>query len=264
MQSLRSGLRILNELSRAGRELTVTDIANRLKMTKSQVSRMLAVFREEGWVTQNSATRGFSIGITAYRAGVRFISTNRLSRETLPLLKAVVDGSGFTCTLSVWHDGKPFYLLGIDGSISVDFAARVGTYFPCHATASGKLLTAFADATLRTSALQAGLTRYTPQTIINLDDLETEMRLIKERGYATSNAERIAGVGALAVPVFGERDQFVASLGVSYPLNLVPLEKHEYYVTILHAQARKLSLRLGANDYRYAKESGLAIEAFDI
>lgn len=251
MQSLRTGLKILNEFSNVEGELTVTDLATRLKMQKSQVSRMLAAFREEGWVTQNPATRAFSIGIAAYSAGARFINSNRLTREALPVLREVVDRCGFTCTLSVLDSTRPLYLLGIDGPISADFASKVGTYFHHHATASGKLLTAFADDQTRSVLLKRERIQLTPQTVVDLASLRTELARIQKQGFAVSFAERIAGIGAIAVPVFGAKEECLAALGIAYPISLVAEAKFEYFAELLHGRARTLSMRMGAQKYPF-------------
>lgn len=254
MQSLRSGIRILNEFSHVNGELTVTELANRLSMPKSQVSRMLAALREEGWVVQDPATRAYSIGIAAYAAGTRFINSNRLTAEALPILRSVVDACGFTSTLSVLDGPLPLYLLQIDGSISADFGSRVGSYFSYNATAPGKLLAAFAEESVRAEMLRKSPARFTPHTIVELAELRKRLRQIREQGYAVSVAERSIGVGAIAVPVFGARDNFVAALGIAYPSNLVPEDRFVYYAALLQSRARTLSLRLGASNYPFATD----------
>jgi DNA-binding IclR family transcriptional regulator len=259
MQSLRAGLKILNEFSHVSGELTVTELANRLGMGKSQVSRMLTAFREEGWVTQNPATRAFSIGIAAYAAGARFINSNRLTREALPIMRAVVDRCGFTCTLSVLDEAQPLYLLGIDGPISADFASRVGTYFPFHATAPGKLLAAFAPEAVRAAMLRSPLVRLTSETFTEPAKLRTRLREIREQGFSVSRAERTVGIGGIAVPVF-DGSGCVAALGIAYPQSLVPEAKFRDYAAMLHARAGALSLRLGSPAYRFDSESAAAEE----
>jgi DNA-binding IclR family transcriptional regulator len=261
MQSLKTGLRILNEFSRASGELKVTEIANRLGMSKSQVSRMLSTFREEGWVTQNPATRGFSIGVAAYAAGSRFINGNRLTREALPVMRGVVDRCGFTCTLSILDGSAPLYLLGLDGPISADFASRVGSYFPFHSTAPGKLLAAFADEVNQAALLRTDMTRLTSETITDAATMRKTLRAIRERGVAVSRGERTAGIGAIAVPVFdGARS--IAALGIAYPQALVPDSKVVDFTALLHARAAALSLRLGAE--RYPFEPQAPVEADSI
>lgn len=249
MKSLRTGLRILSEFSHVNGELTVTELAARLSMAKSQVSRMLAAFREEGWVVQNPLTRGFSIGISAYAAGARFINSNRLTSEALPVMRSVVDRCGFTTTLCVLDEAKPLYLLGIDGPVSVDFASKVGSYFPFHATAPGKLLAAFADESVRASMLEHGLASLTSRTIVEVPALRRELRAIQQRGYAFSSGERATGIGGICVPVFDGEAACVAALGIAYPESLIRAEELDAYAAILHKAAGTLSRRLGCESY---------------
>jgi DNA-binding IclR family transcriptional regulator len=249
MQSLKTGLKILSEFSHVDGELSVTELANRLGMTKSQVSRMLAAFRDEGWVVQNPGTRAFSIGIAAYAVGARFIHSNRLTREALPVMRTVVDRCGFTTTLCVLDDAQPLYLLGIDGPISVDFASRVGAYFPFHAAAPGKLLAAFADKALQSAMLTRQLASLTARTIVDGAALRKELRDIRARGFACSSGERVTGIGGVCVPVFDGASSCVASLGIVYPESLVQPDEFAAYAAILHKAAGTLSRRLGCESY---------------
>lgn len=249
MQSLRTGLKILSEFSHVTGELTVTELSSRLGMTKSQVSRMLAAFRDEGWVVQNPNTRAFSIGIAAYAAGARFINSNRLTSEALPVMRTVVDRCGFTTTLCVLDDARPLYLLGIDGPVSVDFASNVGSYFPFHATAPGKLLAAFADKPVQASMLANQLPSLTARTIVTPAAIRAELQEVKARGFAYSSGERATGIGGICVPVFDAASLCVASLGIAYPESLVQPDEFRTYATILHKAAGTLSRRLGCESY---------------
>ena len=249
MQSLRTGLRILSEFSHVSGELTVTELATRLNMAKSQVSRMLAAFREEGWVVHNPRTRGYSIGISAYAAGARFINSNQLTSEALPVMRQVVDRCGFTTTLCVVDNARPLYLLGIDGPISVDFASKVGSYFPAHATGPGKLLAAFADEAARAAMLGHELASLTARTIVEAPALQRELRDIRQRGFAVSTGERATGIGGIAVPVFDGTGACVAALGIAYPESLVRAAEFESYAAILQKAAGTLSRRLGCESY---------------
>ncbi|MGE4336965.1 MAG: IclR family transcriptional regulator [Pigmentiphaga sp.] len=251
MQSLRAGLKILSEFSRANGELRVTEIANRLGMPKSQVSRMLATCREEGWVTQNRVTRGFQIGIATYAAGARFINNNPLTREALPIMRNVVDRSSFTCTLSVLDSDDPLYLLGLDGPISADFASRIGSYFPYYSTAPGKLLVAFAEESVRARLLRRELRPLTSSTMTDPGEIREALRRIREQGVAESRGERTVGIGALAVPVFDGSGRSLAALGIAYPQSLVSEARAGDLTTLLHMGASALSLRLGASSYPF-------------
>lgn len=252
MQSLAKAMRVIETFLEEKEEWSVTELAARLSMPKSQVSRMLATFREAGWVKQNRATRTYGIGLQAYAIGSRFVNSNRLTREALPVLRSAVDRCGFTATLSVLYEREPIYLLGIEGPAFVDFGSRAGMRFPFHASASGKLLAAYVqDRDLDRMIERQGLPHLTPQTLSEPRALKRELRRVRERGYARSNGERSPGIGALAVPVATPESPCAAALGIVYPLQRVPDEMVDYHVAILHSAARVLSSRMGAQHYPY-------------
>ena len=250
MKSLGTALRLFGEFSQVTGEVGVTELSNRLGMQKSQVSRMLATFRDAGWVTQNPDTRGFSVGMKAYAVGARFINANRLTREALPMLQSVMDRCGHTATLSVLDGDQPLYLLGTEAPVFVEFGSLAGSYFPFHATAPGKMLAANAgERKLAQMIAMFGLPRLTPHTITDEGILREHLALVRSRGYSASLGERTPGIGGLTVPVFGPDSEFLAAFGIAYPLNLVAESEFPYYVEILQSAARLLSLRLGAKSY---------------
>lgn len=252
MQSLASALRILGEFSRADRELTVTELSERLGLAKSQVSRVLSTCRAAGWVNQNPRSRGFSIGLRAYATGARYINANRLTREALPVLRGMADRSGLTSTLSVLDGIDPLYLLGAGGSAVVEFDSLMGSYFPFHATAPGKVLAAWAgEEVLADMAAQRGLPSLTRQTTTSLREFKRELADVRRFGYAISRGDRLPGIGGLAVPVFGQDGEFAAALGLVYPLARVDENEIHEYVSILRTGAQSLSGRLGAEAYPY-------------
>jgi DNA-binding IclR family transcriptional regulator len=55
--------------------------------------------------------------------------------------------------------------------------------------------------------LSRGLERYTPQTIANPTKLREELKLVRERGYATAQEELEQGLNAVAVPICDHKGQ---------------------------------------------------------
>jgi IclR family acetate operon transcriptional repressor len=54
------------------------------------------------------------------------------------------------------------------------------------------------------------------------DRLETELRLVRERGYALNLEESVRGVRGIAAPIFGRDNEAVASIGASFPAMDLP------------------------------------------
>jgi DNA-binding IclR family transcriptional regulator len=251
--SLADALSVLIQFARSGApEIGVSELARRLDMPKSKVSRMLATFREAGWLDQNPRSKAYSVGLRAYAVGARYLNTNPLAREALPVLRSISDRSGFASHLTVLDGPDPLYVAGIEGRVSLDFGSRAGAYFPVHATAPGRILLAFSDAaTIDRILKEPRMSELPTQRRWNTREIRRDIGQLKDIGYAVSRGDRVPGIGGIAVPVFGAEQRLIASLSVSYPLTIVEGESEPYYATILFEAARTLSQRLGAHSYPF-------------
>jgi len=245
MKTIKTALQILQAFNEGTERKTVSELAQRFGMPRSQVSRILSSFREFGWLDQDPRSRSYSVGLSAYVFGSRFVQFHPLTRQALPILRGIVDRSGFNTTLSILDHLKPLYLLGIAGQVPVDIASNFGSYFPFHATAAGKVLAAFAVPGVRERMMnEASFDRLTRRTICDRQQLATELENAFRLGYAASDGERVPGIGALSVPVIGRHGELIAALGIAFPTKMVDHDDYEYQVAILKSGAHTLSERI--------------------
>lgn len=255
LSSLADALQIVFEFTRTDEEeISVTSLSRRIGLPKSKISRVLATFREAGWLDQNPRTRAYKVGLKAYAVGARFLNASTLTREALPVLRSIVDRSGFSSALCVLDGLDPLYVVGIEGPVSVDFGSRAGAYFPIHATAPGRILLAFSDSAMIDRILKEPRMAAIPTRMPwNIHDIRRDIAQLREIGYAVSHGDRLPGIGGVAVPVFGAGQRIVASLSVAYPFAIVPAVREPYYAAILFEAARTLSRRLGAHSYPFGE-----------
>lgn len=245
MKTIKTALQMLEAFVEGGERKTVGELAERFGLPKSQVSRILGSFRDAGWLEQDPRTRTYSVGLAAYVFGARFVQFDPLTRQAFPVLRGVVDRSGFNATLSVLDNLKPLYLIGIAGPVPVDLSSNFGSYFPFHATAAGKVLATYADESTRQKMLRATpFERVTGRTITDPAAIEAELKLVFRQGYATSDGERVPGIGAMAVPVVGHDGELIAALGIAFPCKMVDADDYEYQAAILKSGVLMLSERL--------------------
>lgn len=249
----------MGEFQRGTRKLSVSEISRTLGIPKSQVSRTLAEFRNNGWLIQDPASRTYSVGLRAYTVGVRYLSASDLTREALPILRLAADKSGFTTTLSIMDGFRPLYLFGVEAPVYADFGTRMGEHFPMHASAPGKALAGFCNPDLVERWItHNGLSRITANTICEPAEFRQALKQIRARGYSISRGERTPGLTGIAVPVFEDDQTIAAAMGLAFPSSHVAPDRFDYYVAILHDAGRKLSARLGCWNYPFgaqAKES---------
>jgi DNA-binding IclR family transcriptional regulator len=86
---------------------------------------------------------------------------------------------------------------------------------PLHATAMGRALLAFASSRLIDVVIEHGLTRYTPYTVTEPEELRHALSVIRLTRVAVCRREYESEFCAAAVPVFGVGGRIVAALELS-------------------------------------------------
>jgi DNA-binding IclR family transcriptional regulator len=198
-QTLSRGIRILEVLADARDPLTIDDLAARLGVHRSIAYRLLRTLEDHGLVTRDGNGRvALGSRMAALAAGV----AHDLQAEALPELTAAANELGMTCFLSILDRDECITLASVEprhGIASV--AQRPGTRHPVTVGAPGKAILS----TMPESAWPAGLD----------DAHRADVRTAREREWATSHDEVIAGLRSIAVPLAlpkGER----AAIAVVY------------------------------------------------
>ena len=127
MKSLRSALRVMMAFCEEQQDFGVGELAERCKLSKSQVSKVLSTFAEFGLLTQNNESRRYQVGSRLYALGSRYLNFNNLCRGAMPVMRDLVESTGHSARLSVLDGDRVLYLLGIEGPLFMDTGWRAGT-----------------------------------------------------------------------------------------------------------------------------------------
>jgi DNA-binding IclR family transcriptional regulator len=94
--------------------------------------------------------------------------------------------------------------------------SAVGRRFPCHATALGKVLLAYAPSgTVERMVEQRGMPALTTATITSPEVLRAELETIRGRGWSTSCEEGVPGICCYAAGIFDEERRVDVAISVS-------------------------------------------------
>ena len=98
------------------------------------------------------------------------------------------------------------------------YRLQVGHRWPLYCTGPGKAILAFLpDSKYRDIISRISLKRYTSTTITGKVDLDKEMELIRETGYALDRGEVLVGCHCVSVPIFDVNRFPVAAIWASGP-----------------------------------------------
>ncbi len=118
----------------------------------------------------------------------------------------------------------------------IRYVAQVGSLRPMHCTALGRALLAFTDRTARDLPPNS-LTRETPASRIDLDELDEELARTRARGYGVNIGETLEGVGAIAAPVLNQRGWPTGAIAISWLLYRVTDGEQRFWPLLRNAVA---------------------------
>lgn len=218
VQSVERALAILRSL--AASEAGVSELAERVRLPKSTVSRLLATLHELDAVVPTDD--GYRVGplITEIAAGTgRHEGLAALAR---PYLSGLVDAFGEDAGISVLDDGDVLYLEQLGSDAPVQLRNWTGERVPPHCVSSGLVLLAHADETERDRILSRPLPRLTSTTMTAPTKLRRRIAGIVKRGSEWVYGEFNADINSVAAPVFDGGRRAVAAIHVHGPAYRFP------------------------------------------
>ena len=196
----------------------MTEVAHKLSLPKSNVSRLLRSMRSVGLLDSARDGRGYSPGLMLVGFGEVAGAGHTLGVRAHAAVAGLSEQSGhagFVSTLVgrhmvglTHHAGRNPLQVGValgDQKLHVD------------ACATGRaLLASMPDDAVR-ELLGGQVSRATAQSPATLDELFERLALVREHGYAESHNEAGKGEGAIAVAVRDERTAEVLSFCITFP-----------------------------------------------
>lgn len=218
-------LRILDLLESGGGQMPLTAIAAQTQLPKPTVHRLLATLSSHGYV-QRLDPGVYGLGPRVIALGQFAAANNDVLTIGRPIVRQLVASCGETVHLGILQGES---LLYIDRAEPQDAAVRLAALpsplTSLHASASGKVLLAFAERSLQDKVLAAGLASYTSHTVTDPEQLRVELEKIRQDGYAINEQERFDGVRAVSVPVRSRQGLVVAAISAAGPIQRVDEEK---------------------------------------
>lgn len=229
-------------------DLGVTEIAERLDLSKAVVHRILSSFRVKDYVEVDPDSRRYRLGARALTLGLAYLDRIDELAMARAALRELSSRTGETATLSVRVEWKRVYVDQVTPPRDIKMVVRLGGAYPLHAGASSKAMLAFLPTDLRAEYLDTHeLVALTPATVTDRGRLERELDEIRRRGYAVSFGERQAGAGSVAAPVLGRSGELLAVVSVCGPVERFRGEVDEVAAALTEVVGR-MSRRFGRLD----------------
>jgi DNA-binding IclR family transcriptional regulator len=205
---------IVSEEGLAG--LGTSHLARRTQLSKGTLHRMLREMVNHGLLSQDAATRKYSLGPRSMLWGSRFLAGQDpvgLLREHCDLL---AQRTGLYTHLCRFDAGQVYCVYTKQPSDSRNtYFVHVGQRMPLHCTAAAKAILAFQPPRVIESLFsKEPLTKFTEHTKTELAGITAELAEITRNRVAFCVEELEPGVSAIATPVFHGKGEVIASIGL--------------------------------------------------
>ena len=222
MTSLARGLAVMRCVAESTRPMTIADVSRRVGLSRAAVRRCLYTLSLLGYVGQDE--RGYAVRRKALGLGHAFMSLNALAARAQPVLDALRDTLGESCSLGVMEDDQLYYVARAEAARIMSVGLRVGSRLPLYATSMGRVLLAGRSHEEQESYLgRTDLQPLTPHTLTDRNQLLIIIRSIASEGFVLVDQELEIGLRSIAAPVT-ERGRVVAALNVGASTVRVTIE----------------------------------------
>ena len=247
INSVLRAAQVLESFSEEKGAYTNAELAIKLGLNKSTMTRLLYSLEKAGFLIRDPKTKEYALTHRLFRIGNVYINQVDLHQESTSLLHELALSCKETVHLAILHGFEVFYLHKVEGPQSIRMTSGVGITAPAYCTGVGKTLLAyFSQDDLDRFLEKVPLERYTPNTLCDSDALRLELARIRERGYALDDSEHEHDVKCVAAPIHDRYGDVVAAISMAAPGFRMVREKIENeFIPAVTQTAKEVSRRLG-------------------
>jgi IclR family KDG regulon transcriptional repressor len=250
LKSLQKALDILESFSVDRRELGVSELSKILGINTTSVFRILNTLKSRGYLEQTRAKGKYRLGTKVFELVYVYQSQFGLIEAATPNMEKLGRITNETINLAILSNDRKdiVYIAEIDSNEVLKTDVRIGTRLPAHCTGLGKAMLSrlSEDEFERIFSGKGPLITLTEKSISRLEDLEKDLRKIREKGYAMDDEEFKIGVRCIAAPIVDLSDRAVAAISIMGPAVRLSPEGIEKYIDALLETAQRISRSIGS------------------
>lgn len=221
----------------------VTELADKIDLPKSTVSRILSALESESAVEQLTAGGEYQLAQgLAELAGASAPGRN-LVAAARPFLMELTDLTGETSGISILQGNDVFYLEHVEGESAVQIRDWTGETAPLHTVPSGLVMLANASRAFVDAYLSQELLQSTAKSMVDPALIRERLAGIRKSGFSWVFEEFHEGLNSVAAPVVDSEGDVRAALHVHGPDYRFPdhQDETERFGRLVADAANKLS-----------------------
>jgi DNA-binding IclR family transcriptional regulator len=197
-------------------ELTLTEIANELDVSKSTVHTYLRTLSQECFLAKDKDT---------YRLSLRYLSLSERVKNRISIYEDVkqevdvlAEKPDERAQFAKLEEDMVVFIYRSKSQNAIPTTLSLGQYVYPHSVAVGKAIMAYLpDHRVDEIIDQNGLPKQTENTITDPDELKQQLDKVRERNYSISDSERLRGVRCIGTPIRDDSGRVLGAISISGP-----------------------------------------------
>jgi len=221
-----------------------TNIVKSLKLTRSNVHRLLATLVDIGYV--NKDDNGYFLSFKLFQLGNTIPFTRDLKSAAKPFMSSLMKEANENVYLNVCSGDTVIAIDSVrsDNHLTLN-SEKIYTY-PLNTCASGKVfLSMLSEESAIEKIENLEIKKMTDSTIISKSVLLNEIKDVKVKGFATEFQEFSDELNSVAAPVYDYRGYLIATVSLSGPAVRLDSLKIDKLVDKLISTSNEITNQLG-------------------
>ncbi len=239
-------MRVLDCFTFETPELRLTDLSERLGMSKTQVLRIVSTLESGGYLERDGETKRYRLGVRLFHLGMIVHHRMDLRDISLPHLRRLTDVTEETAALFVPDPLGPICTAVVQSRKAMRVFAQLGSRMPWNAGTSPKVILAYLPKAERERILAlTDFKRYTDFTVTDPEHLRAILSEIRRVGYHVGDRDLDEDAMGISAPIFDDDGQIAGAVGVAAPAVRLTEAELERSINLVREVTAAISRELG-------------------
>ncbi|MDI7775082.1 IclR family transcriptional regulator [Asticcacaulis sp. EMRT-3] len=233
--ALEKGFRVIELLAEHPGGLSISEIAQGLGLSMSEIFRMIMVMEQMAWLKRGDGDR-YRVTTKVLDLAFKATPAEELVHAAVPHMRELSRAIEQSCHLVIREGERALVVANQQTLGPTGFSVRVGAILQLEATCSGHVLLAF-------NALDNGML---PAAVERAGATQDALHRVRSRGFEMMKSVRTLGVTDISFPIYAGSGYALAALTVPFLQLIDGTQTVDKVMARLHLQetARKISTDL--------------------
>ncbi|MDO5678768.1 MAG: IclR family transcriptional regulator C-terminal domain-containing protein [Pelistega sp.] len=237
------GLEVIKSFNEETPTLTVSELANKVGLSRAAARRFLLTLSKLGYANQNNGQ--FNLSARILDLGYSYLASLNFMDRVNPIIEQVARDLNESCSITVLEDKEIVYIARASRNRLVSMNLQIGARLPAYVTSTGRVfLSGLSDVQLEAFFEDEPCPKLTVHTKTAKQTI-AEIKKVRAQGYCLVNQELELGMSSLSVPVYNRNNQLMLALIVSCnALSISSDEMLQRILPVLQAASKEIALVL--------------------